>query len=208
MRDHEQQADAYSDALEDDHPREGVAGARSVSSAPACQRQQAERDRHQADPDPLATAQLEAEEALGEHREEDEPAREHRLPDRDRGERERCHVQGEGHRRHAPSDAPPPGAKEIDGAAQRMVHVDVGRRDCPSVLNRKARFVPSADSSAQIRPTPTANETSVTPRLSSEQSPGARGRPRTAMPTYGRSHADARGSPAPPATPSPRTRGT
>jgi hypothetical protein len=51
--------------------------------------------RRQADPGPLATAELEAEEALGEHRQEDEASREHRLADRDRGKGERRAVQGE-----------------------------------------------------------------------------------------------------------------
>jgi hypothetical protein len=100
------QAHADGDALEDDHPRQGVAGV-GFASAPASQRQRAERDRYQADPEPLTTAQLEAEEALGEHRQEDQASREYRLADRDRGERERGHVQRERHRRHRPADAPP-----------------------------------------------------------------------------------------------------
>jgi hypothetical protein len=37
-----------------------------------------------------------------------------------------------------------------------------GAATAPRCLNRKARFVPSADSSAQIRPTPTASETLLT----------------------------------------------
>jgi hypothetical protein len=41
-------------------------------------------------------------------------------------------------------------------------------------LNRKARFVPSADSSAQTRPTPTASETLVTAGPFSERSSGAK----------------------------------
>ena len=50
-------------------------------SAPAGQGQRAERDRYQADADPLATAQFEAEEALGEHHQEDKASGEHRLAD-------------------------------------------------------------------------------------------------------------------------------
>ena len=101
------------------------------ASAAARQRQQDERDRHQGDPDPLATPQLEAEEALGEHREEDQTSGEHRLSDRDRGEAERGDVQRERHRGHAPADAPPLGTKEIDCSAHRMAHVDVGSGDRP-----------------------------------------------------------------------------
>ncbi len=80
MGKNQQKAEADSDALEDDHPRQGVLGLR-VSFASAGQRQQTKRDRYQADPDPLATAQFEAEEALGEHRQKDEASREHRLTD-------------------------------------------------------------------------------------------------------------------------------
>jgi hypothetical protein len=65
--------------------------------------QQGESHGHQADPGSLALAELEAEEALGEHRQEDESAREHRLADRDRGRRERGHVQDERPHRHAPN---------------------------------------------------------------------------------------------------------
>jgi hypothetical protein len=131
----------------------------------------------EADPDPLATAELEAEEALGEHRQEDEAAREHRLADRDRGKGERDDVQGERRSRHAPADAPPLRAKEIDRAAQRMAHVDVGAATAPLYLNRKARFVASADSSAQMSPRPTAGETPVTAGPSSERSQHARALP-------------------------------
>jgi hypothetical protein len=134
--DDQQQADPDSDALEDDHAPEGVAGFGSFS-APAGHRQQAERGRHHADPDPLATVQLEAEEALGEHRKEDQASREHRLADRERGERERGHVQRERHGRHAPADAPPLRPEEIGRAAQRMAHVDVGSGDRPPVLEQE-----------------------------------------------------------------------
>ena len=106
-------------------------------SAPPGHRQQRQRDRHHADPDPLASPQLEAEETLGEHGEEDEAASEHRLADRDRGEGEGGHVQRERHRRDAPADAPPLGAKEIARAAQRMAHVDVGCGDRPSVFEEE-----------------------------------------------------------------------
>ena len=150
MGEDEKQADADSDRFEDDHPGEGVARLGS-SFAPASQRQQGERDRHQADPDPLATPQLEAEEALGEHRQEDEASGEHRLADRDRGKRERGHVQRERYRRHAPADAPPLGPKEIDCAAQGMPHVDIGRSDAPC-LNRKARFVPARTAAHRTGP--------------------------------------------------------
>ena len=124
-------------SLEDDHARERVTGV-GLSSAPSGQRQQGERDRDEADPGPLAAAEIEAEEALGEHREEDEASREHRLADRDRGKRERGDVQGERHRRDGPANAPPLRAKEIDRAAQRVAHVDIGSGDRSSVLEQES----------------------------------------------------------------------
>jgi len=42
-----------------------------------------------------------------------------------------------------------------------------GAATAPLCLNRKARFVPSADSSAQMSPTPTDSETPVTAEPSS-----------------------------------------
>ena len=48
-------------------------------------------------------------------------------------------MQRERHRRHAPTDAPPPRAEEIDRAARRMAHVDVGRGDRPSVLEQEGQ---------------------------------------------------------------------
>jgi len=69
-------------------------------------------------------SQVKAEEALGEHREEDEPAGQDRLHDRQRRERQRTDVQTPGHDRHDPADQEPSGAKQTDGAAQRMPHLD------------------------------------------------------------------------------------
>ena len=49
-------------------------------------------------------------------------------------------MQRERHRRHAPADAPPLRAKEIDRAAQRMAHVDVGSGDRPPVLEQEGEI--------------------------------------------------------------------
>src|SRR3954451_3366132 len=64
---------------------------------------------------------------------------------------------------------------------KRSVALRTGRRmstsgaaTAPLCLKRKARFVPSADSSAQMRPTPTASETLLTARPSSECASGAK----------------------------------
>src|SRR5687768_15700071 len=59
-----------------------------------------------------------------------------------------------------------------------------GAATAPLCLRRKARFVPSADSSAQIRPTPTARETPVTLDPSSERSSGARALPPVSGPGH------------------------
>jgi hypothetical protein len=141
VRDDQKQADTDGDGLKDDHPREGVARV-GASSAPAGHREQDERDRDQTDPDPLAATQLEAEEPLGEHRQKHETSRQHGLTDRDRSQAQRGNVQRERHRRHAPPDAPPPRAKEIGGAAQRMVHVDVGSLDRAPVFEQEGEIGP------------------------------------------------------------------
>ena len=132
-----QQPDADRNCLEDDHSGKRVVGVGS-SSAPAGQREDAQRGSHHADPDPLASSQLEAEEALGEHRQKDKASGEHRLADRDRGKRERRDVQRKRSRRHHPADAPPLRAKEIDGTAQRVAHVDIGSGNRPLVLEQEA----------------------------------------------------------------------
>ena len=67
---------------------------------------------------------MKAEEALGEHCEEDQPAGEDRLHDGQRRERERADMQAPGHDRHHPADQKPSGAKQTDGAAQRMTDPD------------------------------------------------------------------------------------
>jgi hypothetical protein len=72
----------------------------------------------------LSSSEVKAEEALGEHGEEDEPAGEDRLHDRQRRERERAAVQTPGDDRHDPAEQEPPRAKETGGAAQRMADPD------------------------------------------------------------------------------------
>ena len=64
-------------------------------------------------------------------------SREHRLTDRDRCERQRGHVQRERHHGNAPADAPPSRGEQIDRAAQRMAHVDIGRSDRTPVLEQE-----------------------------------------------------------------------
>ena len=89
------------------------------------------------DADPLSPSEVKAEEALGEHGEEDEPAGEDRLHDRQRRERERADVQTPGHDRHDPADQEPPGAKQTDGAAQRMADLDRRGEHRAALLEQK-----------------------------------------------------------------------
>ena len=64
-----------------------------------------------------------------------------------------------------------------------------GAETAPLCLNRKLRFVPSADNSAQTRPMPTASDRSVTAGPTSERPaasalPSASGRGHTNLPTH------------------------
>jgi hypothetical protein len=99
-------------------------GALWVACAAAGQPDDHQPGRGDRDADPLPPTQVKAEEALGEHGEEDEPAGQDRLHDRQRRQRERTDVQTPGHDRHDPADQEPPGAKETDGAAQWMSNLD------------------------------------------------------------------------------------
>jgi len=137
VRDDQREAQPDGDRLEDDQPPRGVLGASSSPSRASGERHQAQRDRHQADPDPLATFQREPEEALGQHGEKDESSREHRLADRERGKGERRDVQRKRHHRHTPADRPPSRSKEVGRATQRMAHVDVRSGDCALVLQQE-----------------------------------------------------------------------
>ena len=80
---------------------------------------------------------MEAEEALGEHREEDKPAGQDSLHDRQRRERERADVQAPGHDGHDPPHQEPFGAEETDGAAQRMADPDRRGEHRAAVLEQK-----------------------------------------------------------------------
>ena len=80
---------------------------------------------------------MKTEEALGEHGEEDEPAGEDRLHDRQRRERARADVQTPGEDRDHPPDRKPSGAKQTDGAPQRMADQDRRGEHRPAVFEQK-----------------------------------------------------------------------
>ena len=135
-RDPHQRGDDREDrALDGDQRRQR--GPLGVVGAAAGQSDDHQPGRGDRDADPLSSSELKAEEALGEHREEDEPARQDRLHDRQRGERERADVQTPGHDRHDPADQEPPGAEEIDGAAERMADPDRRGEHRAAVLEQK-----------------------------------------------------------------------
>jgi hypothetical protein len=74
---------------------------------------------------------------LGDHGEEDEPAGEDCLHDRQRRERERADVKAPGEDRHDPPDREPPGAEEIGGGAQRMAYADRRSENRAAVLEQE-----------------------------------------------------------------------
>ena len=132
---HERGAEREDRALDGDQRRQR--GALVVVRAGAGQSDDREPGRGDRHTDPLPSSELKAEETLGEHREEDEPAGEHRLHDRQRRERERADVQAPGHDRHDPPHQEPSGAKQTDGAAQRMADPDRRGEHRASVLEQK-----------------------------------------------------------------------
>jgi hypothetical protein len=86
---------------------------------------------------PLAASEPEAEEALGEDREEDQPPREDGLHDREWRQGERADVKHPGADRHRPADREPPRAEEVGRASQRVPDAHGGREDRAAVLEQK-----------------------------------------------------------------------
>ena len=98
---HQRGAGREDRALDGDQRRKR--GALRVAGAAAGQSDHHQPGRGDRHADPLSSSELKAEETLGEHGEEDEPAGEDCLHDRQRRERERADVQEPGHDRHASS---------------------------------------------------------------------------------------------------------
>ena len=186
MRDHEQPTERTAT------PSKTIMPASELSEwalPPAGQREQTRGDRHQDDPDPLATAKIEPEEALGEHREEDEAARQHRLADRDRRQASNAATWSA----NAAAATPQPMLHHFERNRSRALRSGwriptSGAATAPLCLKRKARFVPSAESSAHTSPTPTGSDTPVTATPSLECCSGATcatpGSGRCSEPTY------------------------
>ena len=93
---------------------------RLVDARPRGQPDDREPDRRDDHAGPLAASESKAEETLGENGEEDEPAREYGLHDRQRREGERADVKHPGADRDDPADREPPRAEEAGRASQRV----------------------------------------------------------------------------------------
>ena len=78
---------------------------------------------------PLATSQSKAEVALGEHCEEDQPAREHRLHNRQRRQGKSTYMKPPRNNRDRPAQREPAGAKQAHGAVQRVTRSHRGRQN-------------------------------------------------------------------------------
>jgi hypothetical protein len=78
--------------------------------------------------------ELEAEHALGQHGQDDEAPGDHRLRERQRRQRERADVKHPAHDGDRPADRPPPGSKQLGGAAYRRTQAHRGRGDGAAML--------------------------------------------------------------------------
>src|SRR5215216_3278536 len=133
----QQQPDTEKQALEYRDTNDRVA--RLLDRRLARRPEEPQADGDQRDTDPLASAELEAEEALGEHGEYDETAGDHGLSQRQRRERERPHVERPTHHRDRPADRPPLRSEELRRTLERPAHVDCWRRDRAAMLPQKSK---------------------------------------------------------------------
>ena len=138
MRHDEQEPDAEKADLEGDHAREGVARVRAPRTG------QRDGEKRQAecgepDPDPLAAAEVEAEDALRENREEDEAACHHGLDDRERRQGHREDVESPRARRDEHAEGEVAVTEEVGGAAAGVLPVDRRRGRGSPVLVEKAQ---------------------------------------------------------------------
>ncbi len=136
-REDEQHADGEQSGLEGDHAAERVAGVRAGAGGEG-DGQQREAERGEPDADPLAAADVGAEPAVGDDREEDEPAREDGLDERERREREGADVEDPGEEGDAHAEGERARAEEGDGAAQRVARLDGRGGARAAVLQQEA----------------------------------------------------------------------
>ena len=100
--------------------------------------QEHQAERGEADASPLARADRVAEPALSEHRQEDEPAGDDRLDDRERRHRQSRHVEDPRAEGHEHADREPLRPEQSDRARDRMLQADVGSRAGAPVLEQEA----------------------------------------------------------------------
>ena len=135
----QQRADHEHAALEGEHAGERVA---RVGAGLRGERhhEQDQADGGHGHADPLAAADLEAEEAVGQRGEDDDAGRQHGLDDRERREGERGDVQQPGAERDAHADGEPLGREEGLDGLQRMADVHVRSGVRAPVLVEKAKL--------------------------------------------------------------------
>jgi hypothetical protein len=122
-REHHHRADEQEARLEAGHRHARVVGVRAAGVRQR-DRQQHEAGGHEGHAENLPPTDLEAEEALGEHREEHEAAGDDRLHERQRRQRHGRHVEAPRAGGHQHAEGEPLGAVQRDGAADGVAPVD------------------------------------------------------------------------------------
>ena len=97
-------------------------------------RQECETQRGQSDADPLTACHALAEQPVGGHRQQHQPAGDHRLHQRDRRQRKRGDVKAPRRRRDGEAEQVPARPKQGQRAAHRAPKLHRGRGDRPTVL--------------------------------------------------------------------------
>jgi len=135
---HEHQADQRGQTHIQRQRARVVVGVRRVGGALQRGGQEGQPGRGQRDADPLAPRHGVAEQPGGEHRQQHEAARDHRLHHRDRRERQGGDVEAPRRRRHHAAEQVDGLAEQVDRRAQRVAHVDVGRLHRAAMLEQEA----------------------------------------------------------------------
>src|SRR3954451_22831071 len=94
-------------------------------------------DRTNADPDPLPRTDLDSEPALGDPGQQEDPAGQRGLHERERRHGQRRYVNAPAGGGNGKADEPPARPKEPDGAAKRVPQLDRRRRHRASVLTEE-----------------------------------------------------------------------
>jgi hypothetical protein len=133
-------ADDEQAALEGDHAGQRVGRVRAVRAAGQRDHEQHEAERGHGDADPLAHADLEPEDPVGEHGEDDDTGGEHRLDDGQRGGRHGRDVEQPRDRGDAHADRKPLARVQLLRRTERMTDVNRGSLIGALVLVEKAQL--------------------------------------------------------------------